>query len=357
MTVRWANRKPSWFVLLCLLWLSASVAHSQEPAPPPKTRGTAPTLETADDTNDRILQLALASTAKQGDYVIGGGDLLGIEVFEVPELTRDLRVNASGFVTIPLIPIQVQAAGLTAAQFQDKLSELLQTNGLVTNPQVTVTVKEQHSEPITVIGAVKQPVVVQASRQETLLEVLSQAGGISTEAGNQIIVTRARKSDSNGGSADETNLPATTYTIDLDNLLNADDLKYNIPVIGGDVVRVPRAGVVYVVGAVHSPGGFVMANERQEMTVLEAVTLAAGLLPTGKYSQAFILRRDKTTGDRRKVPVDVKKILTLKEEDVRMQPGDILYVPDSNAQRALRRSGEIAISLATGVALYRVASF
>ena len=147
-----------------------------------------------------------------------------------------------------------------------------------------------------------------------------------------------------------------TYTIDLNNLLNADDLKYNIPMIGGDVVRVPRAGVVYVVGAVHSPTGLVMANERQEMTVLEAVTLAGGLEPTGKDSQAFILRRDKTTGDRRKVPVDVKKILTLKAEDVRMQPGDILYVPDSNGKRALRRSGEIAVSLATGVALYRVAS-
>jgi len=333
------------------------VAHSQEPAPTPKTRGAAPPLETADDTNDRIVQLVLASTAKQGDYVIGGGDLLGIEVFDVPELTRDLRVNASGFVTVPLIPVQIQAAGLTAVQFQGKLAELLQANGLVTNPQVSVTVKEQHSEPITVIGAVRQPVIVQASRQTTLLEVLSQAGGISTEAGNQIIITRPAVLDSGGGSTDGTVLQPTTYTIDLDNLLNADDLKYNIPMIGGDVVRVPRAGVVYVVGAVHTPGGFVMANERQQMTVLEAVTLAGGLTPTGKYREAFILRRDKTTGERRKVPVDVKKILTLKAEDVRMQPGDILYVPDSNAQRALRRAGEIAVSLATGVALYRVASF
>ena len=345
------SRRPNSFVLLCLFVLFASVAHSQEPAPTAKTRGPTPTLETADDTDDRILQLALASTAKQGDYVIGGGDLLGVEVFEVPELTRDLRVNASGFVTIPLIPVQVQAAGLTAVQFQDKLAELLQVNGLVTHPQITVTVREQHSEPITVIGAVKQPVVVQASRQETLLEVLSQAGGISSEAGNQIIITRAQVSDS-----DEANPPPTTYTIDLDNLLNADDLKNNIPMIGGDVVRVPRAGVVYVVGAVRTPGGFVMANERQEMTVLEAVTLAGGLQPTARNSQAFILRRDKTTGDRRKVPVDVKKVLTLKAEDVRMQPGDILYVPDSNAKRALLRSGEIAVSLATGVALYRVAS-
>lgn len=351
-------RRPNWFALLCLLLLFASVARPQNPAEKPKTRGAAPTLETADDTNDRIVQLALASTAKQGDYVIGGGDLLGIEVFEVPELSRDLRVNASGFVSIPLIPVQVQAAGLTTLQFEAKLAELLQTNGLVTNPQISVTVKEMHSEPITVIGAVRQPVVVQAARQTTLLEVLSQAGGISGDAGSQIIVTRApHPPDSNGGSADDANSQQTTFTINLIDLLDSDDLKYNIPLIGGDVIRVPRAGVVYVVGAVRTPGGFVMANERQQMTVLEAVTLAGGLQPTAKSNEAFILRRDKTTGDRQKVSLDVKKILTLKAEDVRMQQSDILYVPDSNGKRALRRSGEIAVSLATGVALFRATSF
>ena len=150
-------------------------------------------MESARQANERIAELALAETAKQGDYVIGGGgDLLGIEVFDVPELSREVRVNESGFVSIPLVPVKVQAAGLTAFQMQDKLAELLQSNGLVTHPQITVTVKEQHSEPITVIGAVRTPLTLQAVHQMTLLQVLSQAGGITDDAGSKVLITRVR---------------------------------------------------------------------------------------------------------------------------------------------------------------------
>jgi polysaccharide export outer membrane protein len=350
-------RRPSWLQLLCLSLLCAPVAYSQKPAGTARTQSGALTLETAEDTNDRIAQLAVAAEVKQGDYVIGSGDLLSVEVFDVPELSHDVRVNESGFVSIPLLPVRVQAAGLTTFQFQDKLVELLQANGLVSNPQVTVGVKEQHSEPITVIGAVKQPLVIQAVHQMTLLEVLSQAGGIAPDAGSQIIVSRtAPVTDLGQPSANDAQSQPTTFIIDLTDLLDSPDAKYNIPLIGGDVVRVPRAGVVYVVGAVRNPGGFVMQSDRQQMTVLQAVTLAGGLQPTAKTNEAFILRRDQASGDRRQVPVDVKKILTLKQEDVRMQQSDILYVPDSTGKRAWRRTGEIAISLATGVALFRATS-
>ena len=126
----------------------------------------------ASETNDRIAQLALASDVKQGDYVIGSGDLLGIEVFDVPELSRDVRVNETGYISLPLMPSKVRAGGLTPFQLQDKLAELLQTNGLVSTPQVSVSVKEQHSQPITVIGAVKTPMVIQALRKTTLLQAL-----------------------------------------------------------------------------------------------------------------------------------------------------------------------------------------
>jgi len=112
-------------------------------------------LDTKAEVNERIAQLAAASSVKQGDYVIGSGDLLAVEVFDVPELSRDVRVNESGLIPLPLIPVKVHAAGLTTFQLQDKLAELLQSNGLVSTPQVTVSLKEQHSQPITVIGAVK----------------------------------------------------------------------------------------------------------------------------------------------------------------------------------------------------------
>ena len=161
-----------------------------EAAKPQNPQIKLPLLQTADQTNDRIMELAVADAAKQGDYIIGSGDLLGIEVFDVPELSRDVRVNETGYLSIPLLPIKVQATGLTPFQLQDKLAELLQVNGLVTNPEVTVVVKERHSEPITVIGAVRNPVVVQAVHQTTLLEVLSQAGGIADNAGSEVVITR-----------------------------------------------------------------------------------------------------------------------------------------------------------------------
>src|SRR5579872_3211271 len=186
------SRAFSRWAILCFFLVAPDVAFSQK-VPDPGQVTDLQKMETARQTNERIAELALAETSKQGDYVIGGGDLLGIEVFDVPELSREVRVNESGFVSIPLVPVKVQAAGLTAFQLQDKLAELLQSNGLVTHPQITVTVKEQHSEPITVIGAVRTPLTLQAVHQMTLLQVLSQAGGITDDAGSKVLITRVRR--------------------------------------------------------------------------------------------------------------------------------------------------------------------
>ena len=182
--------------------LAIAVALSLAPAAPSqdsakKSSQTAvttppiPQVSTADAANDRIALLAQAQAPKKGDYVLDSGDLLGVEVFDVPELTRDVRVSESGLISLPLLPVKIRAQGLTAFQLQDKLAELLMVNGLVSNPQVTVSVKEQHGQPITVMGAVKTPMVIQAVRQMTLLEVLSRAGGIADDAAGHILVTHA----------------------------------------------------------------------------------------------------------------------------------------------------------------------
>src|ERR1039458_3889782 len=145
--------------VLMLVLLAAPAAFSQQrkaPQPPPQNLQSAVVTET----NERIAELAIASSAKKGDYVIGSGDLLGIEVFDVPELSREVRVNETGFISLPLIPVRVSVTGLTTFQLQDKLAELLQTNGLVSTPQVTVSLKEQRSQPITVIGAGKTAMVI-----------------------------------------------------------------------------------------------------------------------------------------------------------------------------------------------------
>jgi polysaccharide export outer membrane protein len=362
---------PLWLRLCCgFLWMFSTLsgpAFAQNPSQLHEI-AEAQKLQTAREANDRIAQLALVESAQHRDYVISSGDLLSIEVFDVPELSRDVRVSESGFVAIPLVPVKVQAGGLTPFQFQDKLAELLQVNGLVTHPQVTVTVKEQHSEPITVIGAVRNPLTIQAVHQMTLLQVLSQAGGISDDAGSKVLVTRKPRPSEPDNTPGETpsagmsktqsaNIPPgaeNTTIVDLNQLLDSGDPKYNVPLFGGDVVTVPRAGVVYAVGAVQHPGGFVMQSDRQRLTVLKVLSLAGGLTSTAKGGNAVILRQPPGSEEREQLPIDVKKILTLKREDVTLRQNDILYVPDSTGKHALRRSAEIAIAIATGAAIIRV---
>jgi polysaccharide export outer membrane protein len=339
-----------------LLLLAVSTALSQSQKTPNAAPGSTskPINVAVSEANDRIAQLALASDIKQGDYVIGAGDLLTVDVFDVPELSRDVRVNETGYISLPLMPTKVRAGGLTPYQLQDKLAELLQTNGLVSTPQVSVAVKEQHSQPITVIGAVKTPMVIQALRRTTLLQALSQAGGIAEDAGSKVIVTRSSPdpADSADPTADPSvPLPPQIFTIGLADLLETGDSRFDVPLIGGDVVSVPRAGIIYVVGAVQRPGGFLMQNDLDRMTMLKMISLAGGTTNTAKTKETVILRKNPDTGTRDQVPVDLKKIMHLKAQDVQLQANDILFVPDSNSLRALHRAGDIAISLTTGVGI------
>jgi polysaccharide biosynthesis/export protein len=317
-----------------------------EPVSNPKSIGVA-------ETNDRISQLALASDVKQGDYLIGSGDLLAIEVFDVPELSRDVRVNETGYISLPLMPSKVRAGGLTAFQLQDKLAELLQTNGLVSTPQVSVSLKEQHSQPITVIGAVKTPMVIQALRKTTLLQALSQAGGIGDDAGSTVIVTRPAPDVTDLSAPVDPSAPSApqTFTINLADVLESADSRFNIPLMGGDVVSVPRAGIIYAVGAVVRPGGFLMQNDLDRMTMLKILSLAGGTTNTAKVKNAVIFRKNLSTGKRDQVPVDLSKVMHLKSQDVQMEANDILFVPDSNSLKALHRAGDLAVSLTTGIAV------
>jgi polysaccharide export outer membrane protein len=312
-----------------------------------------PISRVAAETNDRIAQLAHASDVKQGDYLIGSGDLLVVEVFDVPELSREVRVNETGYISLPLMPSKVRAAGLNPIQLQDKLAELLQTNGLVSTPQVTISVKEQHSQPITVIGAVKNPMVIQALRKMTLLQALSQAGGIADDAGTTVIVTRpspdiSESADPNDAS---TSVAPQTFSISLSDVLESGNANFNIPLIGGDVVSVPRAGIIYVVGAVARPGGFLMQNDLDRMTMLKMLSLAGGATNTAKLKNAVILRKNLQTGNRDQVPVDLAKVLSMKSQDVPMQSNDILFVPDSNGLKALHRAGDVAVALTSGIGI------
>jgi len=332
------------------------------------------------------------------DYLIGPGDLLNILVFDVPELTREVRVSQTGTIGIPLVSVRLHVAGLTEMQTEQKITEVLEANGLVTHADVSVSVKEHKSKPITIVGAVPHPMVYEADRPVTLLEALAQAGGISSDAGDTIIVSRpsqdalpesgeppeigpeqlpppnasptaaggqkdtAPASSASGPAATSSNSSANTeppplantITINLSDLMETGDTKNNIPLQAGDVVTVPHAGIVYVLGAVGRAGGYILANDRTQLTTLKILSLAGGLTRTAKSDKAVIVRKD-NSGQQHEVPIDLKKVLDRKAEDLQLQPSDILYVPESGAKQAMFRAVEIGLAVGSGVALYRLA--
>ena len=318
-------------------------------------------VETSQQTNEKIQQLASLDRVRPVDTPIGAGDLLHVDVFDVPELSRDVRVSDTGEIGYPLVPGKIAVAGLSSFQLEAKIQEVLIENGLVSHPQVTVFLKEQHSQPISVIGAVRSPTVYQVMRPTTLLEVLASVGGVTDDAGSDILITRltgssAAKIQSASATSDSPGQNQRIITIRLRDLLESGDSTYNIPVYGGDVVSVPRAGIVYVMGAgIAQPGGYTLQSRGDQITVLKAVALARGLTTFAKSDSSVIMRTNPATGQKEVIPVHIKKIENRKTNDVNLKSNDVLYIPDSAGKKALTRGGEAVLGIGTSVAIYRTA--
>src|SRR3984885_14730335 len=146
--------------------------------------------QTSKQTNEKIFQLAQSKTTRPSEIPIGSGGLVHIDLFDVPELTGEVGVSDPGDISLPLVPGRVHAAGLTTFELEAKLENLLIENGLVSHPQVSVFVKEQSSQPVSIMGAVNHPMVMQIVKPTTLLEVLADAGGITDDAGSYVLLTR-----------------------------------------------------------------------------------------------------------------------------------------------------------------------
>jgi polysaccharide biosynthesis/export protein len=343
----WLRAKPIWLlVLLAVCSCQPTLGQTTE--------------ETPQQTNDKIQHLASLANARSTDSPIGSGDLLHIDVFDIPELSREIRVGDGGSISYPLIPGKIQAAGLTPIELQESLERLLIENGLVSHPQVSVFVREQNSQPVSVVGAVTHTMVYQVIRPTTLLEVLAAAGGISDDAGSIVMITRPNppgapqtktvSATENSSSNDDQQI----ITIRLQDLLESGNAVFNVPVYGGDVVSVPRAGIVYVLGfGVAQPGGYVLQSHGEQVTVLKAVALSHGMTTFAKADSAVIMRTNPATGTRDEIPVHIKAIENHKEDDVPMKSNDILYIPDSRGLKVLARTGEAAIGIGSGIAVYR----
>jgi polysaccharide biosynthesis/export protein len=381
-----------------LVWCPVSTALLVILVLAPSSSAQQAVLETPQQVNDRIRSMSAAARSIPHDYVIGNGDLLEVEVFDVKELSRSVRVSQTGTIGIPLVPVRLHVAGLTEIQAEQKIAEVLEANGLVSHAEVSISVTERKSKPITVVGAVGHAMVYQADRPVSLLEVLAEAGGVANDAGDTVIVNRpalevpsdpaeppaigpedpaaaaASKgsphagspqtpaSSTTGGPTVPANSPApadpphlnNTITINLNELMESGDATNNIILQAGDIVTVPHSGIVYVLGAVSRPGGFVLANDRGHMTTLKVLSLAGGLTPTAKRNHAVIVRKD-SQGQQHEVAVDLKKVMDRQAEDVQLQPSDILIVPNSPGRQAMLRALEFGVALGSGVALYRVA--
>ncbi|MCS6953708.1 MAG: polysaccharide biosynthesis/export family protein [Bryobacterales bacterium] len=252
---------------------------------------------------------------------IGPHDLLRISVYEAPEFSRTVRVGADGRIRLPMLAQAVLAAGRLPSELEAAVSEALRAEKLLVEPVVTVTVVEYRSRPVRVVGAVKHPVTFQAAGRITLLDAVARAGGLSPEAGPVILVSR--RSDE-GPSSEVARIP-------VKELIEAADPAFNLTLEGGEEIRVPEAGRIFVVGCVRRPGAFVL-QEDADSSVLRALALAEGLAPYAA-KRAYIYRRDPQTGVRREIPVELKRILERKAPDAPLEAGDIFYVPDNNNRR------------------------
>ena len=338
----WVAPATAWLWLMILSLCFPVCLRGQSPAPSIQSspEGVAPSRPSA---------------APDTDYVIAADDVLEVYVVDVPQLSRDYRVGPDGDITLPLLASPVKAKGLTLEQLSEVISQRLRAAELVSHPHVVVSVKSSQAHAVAVAGAVRSPQIYPVLGPTTLLDVLSQAGGLAPDAGSTVIITRHDQAKAGSWlSGDSSALPAHgALTVNLQKLLATGDPSLNLAVYPGDKVTVQRAGVVYVVGAVHRPGGFPMSSGRDEMTVLQAVALGEGLKSTAMQKKAMIIRRGRQfPNGREEIPVNLKRILSGHAADSSLEANDILFIPDSASRRALHRGAEAAVQMATGIVVW-----
>ncbi len=267
---------------------------------------------------------------------IGANDLIAISVYGAPELTRTVRVSAEGLIRLPMLKQKIEARGLMPADLETKIATALSEEEILVDPAVTVTIAEYHSRPISVAGAVKRPVTFQAIGKITLLEALTRAEGLNIDAGSEILISRPSR---NGQTP-------LIERIRVNGLIDAADPALNVLLEGGEEVRVPQVGRVFVVGNVKKPGAF-RIEDGFGMTVMKALALAEGLAPYAT-KEAYLYRRGEAGS--LETPIDLRKILDRKSPDVTLTANDIFYIPDNRTGRLAMNVLEKTLGFATSTA-------
>jgi polysaccharide export outer membrane protein len=265
---------------------------------------------------------------------ISAGDLLGVDVFDTPELSAKLRVSEKGDINIPVAG-STHVGGLTAEEAAASIERLLRDDNILKHPHVEVFVQEYATQGVSILGEVKNPGVYPELGSHSLLDFISVAGGITPTAGKAVNIIH--KGD-----------PEHPTVVQLDNSPDAAK-RAAVAILPGDTIMVSRSGIVYVIGDLAKPGGFLIENN-DRLTALQAIALAQGPNKTAGLNHTRLIR--KAPNGPQETRVDLGKILAGKRSDLRLEDGDILFVPASKGKAATYRGLEATVSLLSGLAIY-----
>src|SRR5271155_777514 len=293
-----------------------------------ETPQAAPANETASPQSSRPLA--------NSNVKLGIGDLIEVTVFGVPDLTTKIRVSGSGDVYFPLIDY-VHVADLTTDEAQELIQKRLEDGGFVRGPHVSIFVDESASQAITVVGEVVRPGAYPAIGERRLFDLISAAGGLGDKAGRSVTI------EHHGD-------PSQKVTLQLSSNL-AEDTQNNVDIFPGDTIIVSKAGIVYVVGDVNHPSGFMIDDNN--LSVLKALALAGGSTRTSALNKTRILRQ--TPNGIQEIPVNLKKVLYAKAPDLPLVKGDVLFIPGSAGKAAAYRTADAAVTLTSSLAVFAVA--
>jgi polysaccharide biosynthesis/export protein len=291
-----------------------------------------------------------ANSADPANYVLGPEDNITVSVFGADDINaRAVTIANDGNVNLPMVG-KVHAGGLTVEQFQTVLYTAYQK--FFKEPQVTVQVTDSRSQPVSVAGNVNTPGMVQLRGNRNLLEVISLAGGLRADAGDSVLVTRNLNQGPipvAGAFTDPTGQFSVAH-INVRQIMAGTSPQGNIQIKPHDVITVPRARMIYVLGNVGRPGGYVL-TENESMSITQAIALAGGWSGSAKLGSSKILRAS-GGAEREEIPADIKKIMANKAPDLQLRPDDILYVPNSFGKALGNRGLDAAIGAGAALAVF-----
>lgn len=292
---------------------------------------------------------AASTQERQGEtvsYIMGAGDLISVHASNVPELAdKPVRIDMNGFVNLPMAG-RIQAAGLTVEALQAAIAARLKV--YLEEPDVTVSINEYQSQPVSVFGEVASPGVHQLQGRKTLVEILALAGGPRLDAGPTVRITRRLEYGRVPlpGATDDSTGKFSVASLDLKPLVQAKAPQTDIEILPYDIISIPKAELIYIAGDVTKSGPLPL-QERSTMSIMEALSSTGGVTKTADTKNGRILREVPGSKIRDQIPVDIEKITKGKTPDVELLAGDILVVPSSSSKKFSQRALDAAIQVAT----------